>query len=343
MNDLELIKRYGPDAPPGAPEALTGARARLLREVSAPGRPRSRWLRPAAESRPRWRVGVLAMAAIVVGAFLVALPAWQPADQPPGQPADPQADPPREARPQAEVTLVEFRTPEFPLTLRPLPAGLTAPVFSGGNDSLMAVHPSTNGQDDVIVATSSSGGYGSQEQNRMVDIDGRTGSITEYSPPGEPPHITLRWERRPGQWVGLTGNGRFGTEAAVRTLAASLVDESQQIALRIRLAPAGWTIAAFKGETILTLRDGTSNDPERTLSIHQVDAMDPDLFRKVDGARRISFVQINDARGHLIETDRGWYLQAPLPDGTAVNLQAPAFLTREQVIAMGEQVVVTPR
>jgi hypothetical protein len=35
-----------------------------------------------------------------------------------------------------------------------------------------------------------------------------------------------------------------------------------------------------------------------------------------------------------------WFLQAPLPDGSVFNLQAPLVLTRDQVIAIGEQVTV---
>ncbi|HJX44058.1 MAG TPA: hypothetical protein VJ352_10310 [Geodermatophilus sp.] len=39
--------------------------------------------------------------------------------------------------------------------------------------------------------------------------------------------------------------------------------------------------------------------------------------------------------------DRGWYLQAQFPDGTALVVQAPETLAREQV-QIAEQITDTP-
>ncbi len=40
--------------------------------------------------------------------------------------------------------------------------------------------------------------------------------------------------------------------------------------------------------------------------------------------------------------DRGWYLQAQFPDGTAFVEQGPETLAREQVVQIAEQITDTP-
>lgn len=49
---------------------------------------------------------------------------------------------------------------------------------------------------------------------------------------------------------------------------------------------------------------------------------------------------VNGRDGQLVRAEEMWFLQAPLPDGSVFNLQAPLVLTRDQVIAIGEQVTV---
>jgi hypothetical protein len=58
------------------------------------------------------------------------------------------------------------------------------------------------------------------------------------------------------------------------------------------------------------------------------------------GAREVSPVRINGRDGQLVRAEEMWFLQARLPDGSVFNLQAPLVLTRDQVIAIGEQVTV---
>jgi hypothetical protein len=74
--------------------------------------------------------------------------------------------------------------------------------------------------------------------------------------------------------------------------------------------------------------------------VQRVERTDPDLLHNVIGAREVSPVRINGRDGQLVRADEMWFLQAPLPDGSAFNLQAPLVLTRDQVIAIGEQVTV---
>ncbi len=168
-------------------------------------------------------------------------------------------------------------------------------------------------------------------------IAGKPGDLCSWAPTsGAERWVTLSWERGPGQWVEITGNGRYATEESVRALAAIIVDEPQPMPLQLHLAPAGWTLDAFKGDSIITLRNPA--DPRLGLSVQAIPQVDPDVLHNTQGARHASTVQINGQPAQLIRTEDEWFLQAPLPDGTAFNLQAPLLLTQAQIITIGEQV-----
>jgi glycine/D-amino acid oxidase-like deaminating enzyme len=201
----------------------------------------------------------------------------------------------------------------------------------------MAVYLATDGRSDVYLGVSDR--YvpqGSPEETRSVDLNGRRAYLVERTDST----VVLSWQRRDNQWVTLTGNGRFATEAAVLALAAAVVDQPQQVPLQVRLAPAGWRLAAFKDNRILTLHDPAT---KQSLSVNLVDQPTSNLMRQVMDARRVSPVRVNGTASELVETTYGWFLQVPLPGGSAFHLQAPTQLTREQVIAIAEQVSITPR
>ncbi|MEU9505354.1 hypothetical protein AB0D32_03600 [Micromonospora sp. NPDC048170] len=335
MNDLELLREHGPDAPPVSSAALSSARHRLMAEMARAAPVRRRWgWRRASWALHHRRVGLGFAVAVVVaaaaGGSVVLSEHRAPAGRPPG------------------VQLVAFDEPVYPIGIRPRPAGLAAPTFSGGvardeqgNDRpvMTAVFQATDGVSDVYLGVGDR--YVPQdapERVRSVSLQGVPGFVVEHHEQSGT-SVVLSWQRRPGQWVTLTGHGRFGSEAAVRALAATVADDAQPVPLQVRLAPAGWRLAAFKDNKIVTLR---APDSGEELSVILVKAPKRNLMGLVSGAKRVSTVQVNGRESELVQTLNGWFLQVPLPDGTAFHLQAPAMLTGEQVVAVGAQVMVTP-
>ncbi|WP_229403131.1 hypothetical protein [Micromonospora okii] len=248
------------------------------------------------------------------------------------------------------VQLVAFDAPVYPIGLQARPGGLAAPTFSGGvardeqgneRPVMTAVFLATDGVSDVYLAVGDR--YvppDAAERVRPVSVKGDEPGFVVERQAQSGRSVVLSWERRPGQWVTLTGNGRFGSETAVRALASTVVDDSQPVPLQVRLAPVGWQLAAFKDNKTVTLRDPASGEE---LSVNLVEAPAEDPMSLVSGAKRVGTVQVNGRDSDLVQTLDGWFLQVPLPDGTAFHLQAPALLTEEQVAAVAAQVTVAPR
>lgn len=237
------------------------------------------------------------------------------------------------------MTLVAATIPEFPLTLRSRPATLDPPRYSYAPGQFLAVYLSRTATDDVYLFVWDSRPARIATTSRPVTVAGRPAEIYEESDPGGPRRLDMSWERRPGQWVSLTGHGRFADDAALLRLAEHLVDEPQQVPLRVRLAPRGWRLALFKNDTILTLQGDSSDE---TLTVQVVARRDPDLLRNVMGARHERRVTVGGREAHLIRADEIWFLQAEVPGGAVVNLQAPLRLSVDQVVAIAEQISVTP-
>lgn len=333
MNDLELLHDHGPDAPPASSATLSRARQLLVAEMTPVRRRRDgrsailerQWIRP--------RIAA-AVAAVVVaasaGAYAMLSPHHTPADRSTG------------------VRLVAYDAPAYPVGLRPRPSGLGAPAFSGGlvaegpgadRPSMTAVFPATDGVSDVyLVVGDRYIPQGAPEVIRSVSVRGLPGFVVEHREP--PASVVLSWQRKPGQWLTLTGHGRFGTEAAVQALAATVVDDVQPVPLQVRLAPAGWQLAAYKDDRIVTLRDPASGEE---LTVYLVRTNEENLMGAVRKMAGVSTVQVNGRDSDLAQNQGGWCLEAPLPDGSAFHLHAPASLTREQVVAVADQVVVTPK
>ncbi|MEU4789475.1 hypothetical protein AB0F95_07210 [Micromonospora tulbaghiae] len=315
MNEINLLRTHGPDAPEASTETLRLARDRLAGEfTTAPARRTVPPLR-------RRTLLVAAGAAVVAGAG-VGL-AVRPLD-----------------RPVEPLTLVAATTPEFPLTLRSRPATLSPPRYSYAPGQFLAVYLSRSATDDVYLSVWDNRPARIAKTSRPVAVAGRPAEIYEEPNPGGPRRLAMSWERRPGQWVSLTGHGMFADDAALLRLAEHVDDEPQQVPLRVRLAPRGWRVAMFKDDTILTLR---GDSPDETLTVQVVPHRDPDLLRNVMGAREERRVTVGGREAHLIRTDKIWFLQTEVSGGAVVNLQLPLRLSVDQVVAIAEQISVTPR
>lgn len=325
MNEIALLQEHGPDSAPATESVLNSARHRLLTEIAdASGEPRQRWAGLHRQHGFR-RARVLAMTVIAASAlfvFSVVVGGVRSAEQS------------RDRTPTA-VTLVAFQMPVFPLALDPVPAGLTAPFFDL-DGRFLAGYRATDGESGVNLIV-----YDRRpdprETTRPVSVHGQRGELWEDRSQNGPTHVSVMWEWEPGQWAQVTGRGRFSTEAAVLALADTVVERPQEVPLQVRLAPVGWEVFAFKDDRILTLKDENS---DATMNVHLAERPQPDLLGNIMGAQEVSTVQVDGREAHLVRADEIWFLQVPLPDGSVFNLQAPLFMTADQVVAIGEQVTV---
>ena len=194
-------------------------------------------------------------------------------------------------------------------------------------------------------------------EDTAVTVAGRPGRLVVVNPDVEDARTYhLDWERTPGQWVVLTGQGRFADGGALVDLGASLVDSPRSIPVRLHLAPAGYRLDFLEdGGRIVRLADDA--DPARTRGLTVLvplpgeDAVDDPST--VPGAGPVEQVTVQGQPASLVRVDEGasyepapaeggWVLQARFPDGTAFRLEAPGTLTREEVLAIADQVTWTP-
>ncbi|AXO33884.1 hypothetical protein [Micromonospora sp. B006] len=315
MNEINLLRTHGPDAPEASTETLRLARDRLAGEFAAASVRRT--VPPLRRRTLLVAAGAVAVAGAGVGLAV--------------RPLDRSAEP---------LTLVAATIPEFPLTLRSRPVTLSPPRYSYAPGQFLAVYLSRGAADDVYLFVWDSRPARIAKTSRPVAVAGRPAEIYEEPNPGGPRRLDMSWERRPGQWVTLTGHGIFADDAALLRLAEHVVDEPQQVPLRVRLAPRGWRVAMFKDDTILTLQ---GDSPDETLTVQVVPCRDPDLLRNVMGAREERRVTVGGREARLIRAEDFWFLQAEVPGGAVVNLQAPLRLSVDQVVAIAEQISVTPR
>ncbi|WP_104525540.1 hypothetical protein [Blastococcus atacamensis] len=343
MNDLTLLRDAGPEAPTLSPAARSAARAALLAEMSGPVHRPAR--RPSRRIAVRIGVAAATVAAAWTGAVLVAAPDG------PGTPA-------------GSVTLVDFAVPTFPLSLDPAPAGMT-PAFSGDADSAgFAEYESADSDDRFTVGVDDEEPEELDEayehvdvtERAEVDVDGADGRLVRgvrdvYCEDGltvceRQRFAELAWERGDDEWVTMSGEGRYSRTAELVAVAESLVDRPQPATLRMGLAPAGWSVQFFKMGRVLTLVNDAYE--QQTLTVHVPLPEDVVPLEQLPAgieapAGPVVPVTVHGLPARLVPTDHGagmagWYLQAQFADGTTFTVQAPDAFTREQVVALAEQV-----
>jgi hypothetical protein len=350
MNEITLLREAGPDAPALTHDARSAARAALLDAID--GTSRSHRLRMPGR-KIRWRVGtgVVAVAAAWAAAVVIAAP--------------------DELGPLPEsVELVAFEPPAFPLSLEPLPAGWDVSFSADPGGILHAAYGDGTGNaegDGVYLRVSPE----EPEQYDVTDtedvsVDGRDaelvrGDLVMCGGTGTEcveervPYLHLLWERRDAQWVQLEGYGAYDDVDRLLETAENLVDRPQRVPLQLSLAPAGWSVQAYKDDRILSLVD--DEHEQHTLSVHlplpeevvpaeQVrqsiaGPIGPQLDVTVNG-RPAQLVRV---QGDLVIEGRsteGWYLQAQFQDGRTFVVQAPGSFTQDQVLQVAETVTYNP-
>ncbi|GGN37281.1 hypothetical protein FHR83_006435 [Actinoplanes campanulatus] len=321
MNDIELLDAYGPDAAPPSDAVLNAARARLLAENSPQPR---RFL-----SRRVALAGLgLAMAVAVAGVTLPRL----------GYPPDPA--PTATTTAAGPIRLVAARVPEFPYTL----PGLGEASFTANpGDPVIAVYLADDGSDVYLTGTEKDFdkrflGIGEHD----VEVGDRPGRVIEptgSSIDGNGLPRVLVWEHRPGEWLRLTGQGRYGTDEALIELAQRVEDKPQRLRFEVTvgLIPDGWELAAFKDESILMYRDPAR--PEIDFHVQWTPASGL-IFRdeEVQGLQNQTRVTVQGRPADLFQAEEFWMVQARLADRSIVRIQTPRSFTAKQALEIAESV-----
>jgi hypothetical protein len=338
MNEITLLRDAGPEAPPLRPAALQSARAALLDEIAASRTVRGRLL----TRRVALRLGVGVTVAATAWTAAVVIAAPDEVGPPPGS-----------------VTLVAFDPPAFPLALDPVPAGLT-PSFSGDPGNVLhAGYGSADGADRVSLdVTPDEPDLADPSDEQDVTVRGRDAEVvtenvvsgTEDGGSEVHPQVAVLVEWSEDQWVKLTGGGRYDDRDRLLAVARTIVDRPQRVPLQVHLAPAGWSVLAYKDDRILTLvNDAYERQtvdvflPEQAIPAHRLlhELMGPPVAPVVD-------VELNGRPAQLVRitardaADVGWYLQARFADGTTFVVQAPQAFTQEQVLQFAAQVTYGP-
>lgn len=347
MNDLTLLRDAGPGAPPLSLAARSTARATLLDEIAGAGAPTRRRRSPGRTLSLRIGLAAATAAAAWVAAVVVPSPDGAAA---------------------TSVTLVDFTTPTFPLSLDPEPPGMR-PAFSGNAEMAgFAEYDSTDGADRFTI------GVADEEPDRWadsfehvdvteraevtvdgVDADLVRGSRDVFCEDGLTVCRTERfaellWERRDDQWITMSGVGRYSRAVELVAVAASLVDRPQPATLTAELAPAGWSLQFFTMGRVLVLVN--DEHEQQTLTVHvplPEDVLPPEAVATgIEApAGPVLPVTVHGRPAQLVPTDHGpgmegWYLQAQFGDGTTFTVQAPAAFTAQQVVQLAEQVTYHP-
>ena len=356
MNDLQLLRDAGPEAAPLATAARSAARAALLAEIGG----------AAMRTAPRRTVRIGRTAALrTCLAAATAAAAWAGAVAVTGPEA---ADPA-----PGGMTLVAVGEITFPLSLDPVPAGMT-PSFTGsaGDPEAIAGYTSADGTGFSLYLSPTellSADDPNMTDSGTVTVGGAQARWTSGVTPEvctvanvcleDLPFAELIWERAPGQWIRLTGDGAHGDVAALVAVGESLVDRPQPINLQVGLAPAGWSVVDWH-ESSGAIGVASDEDPTRALTVQcmpeapagatemdngtvegrvaAVTPLDPPTKATVGGQP----AQVVRAADYLDADLRFWLVAWELPDGTLCSVQTPEDFTRDDVLAIAEGVTYRP-
>jgi hypothetical protein len=167
----------------------------------------------------------------------------------------------------------------------------------------------------------------------------------------------LFWQRPDGHWAHLFGEGRYSEVQALVSVAESIVDRPQPVPLQVGLAPVGWVVSSYEagGLSLVDAADTTSASDRLSISLLERwrGYTEPDdVLQGMAQGEPVEQVTVNGLPAALVsvpdhfadpdENRRMWNLGAQFADGPLFLFQAPDTLSREDVLAMAEQVTYTP-
>ncbi|MGY1856156.1 hypothetical protein [Modestobacter sp. SYSU DS0290] len=322
---------------------------------------------PRHRRRPRrrtvLRLGTAAVAVAAAWTTAVLVTPADPAPRPGGGTAVPTEG--ATVAPTDGVSLVAAEQIAFPVSLDPVPEGLT-PLFSqwGG------VPPF---EDQPLTYTASyrptgEDGYGHGFTLSLYPEDPReTGAVGEWPVEGarvgtvtvdgaeaqvatDGDSADLLWRRSGGWWVLVRGDGPYGDVDGVVGVAESIVDRPQPLDLQFGLAPAGWTLNSLEESRSIDLSSDV--DPEQRIKLSRYlpgfGLTIDDLLEGMAPAQPVETVTAQGRPARLVLAQPGggalvaWYVAGEFPDGSLFLLVAPDALTRDQVLQIADQVTYTP-
>jgi len=260
--------------------------------------------------------------------------------------------------PAPSVPLVAFAPPTFPFTLAPAPAGLPPSFSADPGDVLHAGYGSPDGDRVSLTVTPEEPELEDTSDEEDVTVRGRDAElVTENVVWGTRdggsevrPQAALVVEWSGDRWLKITGGGRYDDRDRLLAVARTLVERPQRVPLQVHLAPAGWSLLAYKEDRILTLVNDAYE--QQTVNVYLEDQPVPAdrLLHELMGPpiAPVIDVQVNGRPAQLVRLDagtpldNGWFLQAQFADGTTFVVQAPEAFTQEQVLAFAEQVTHNP-
>jgi hypothetical protein len=212
------------------------------------------------------------------------------------------------------IRLVAATIPEFPWSL----PGLGDAVFTANpGGPIIAVYLADDGS-DVYLRAAERPWLGRTVVDESDGVRERT------------------WERAPGQWLKITGQGRFNDDAALAELAGRVIDQPQTLGFEVTagLVPDGWELSGFKDESILTYADPDAPDaPGRQFSVQWTATPDRSpAAGRTEGFERAERVRVAGRDADLIQAREFWLVEAVLPDGSGFRLLTPRAFTRDQVL-----------
>ncbi|MGY2074843.1 hypothetical protein [Blastococcus sp. SYSU DS0828] len=161
----------------------------------------------------------------------------------------------------------------------------------------------------------------------------------------------LIWERRDGHWVWIRGEEEYADTSAVVAVAEALIDRPVPVDLQVGLAPAGWSVTSYADDEYVAVVSDENPDQRVTVALQETwRGYTPDnMLDYVDGLGPVTEVTVDGRPAQLAlvedswsETHKQWWLAGQFADGTLFFLNAPREFTRDDVLAMAEQITYTP-
>ena len=329
MNDLALLKAHGPAATPLHDDVLLRARMTLLDEVEQATGPRTSPTRGESNGhvgsiRRRFAIGLVAASAAGV---LVAAPSLLGLEN------------------AGAIALAPVDPVSFPLTPSDVPAGLGEPIFEM-DSNFMSARYGARSPDGLTVTTNvdSEDFWTIPDDTESVDISGHDGTLFHGvafdGTTIATPTISVVWRDDNGEWTRVTGQGTYAEAGRVEAFAESLLDRPQPVDLSLSVAPAGWSLTAYKEDRILML--SPDNGPsEDDLTVALVDKLPEDFAHAYD-VDQVTTARVH-ARDALVgKNSEAWILLAQVADGQAYLVSAPGTFSREQVVEVANGVSYAP-
>ncbi len=317
MNDLDMLNRLGPKPTAPSAAAMGAARARLDAATAQA---------PVAERRSRRLPLLSAAAAAAIG--LAVAPALVGSD--------------------GSIALAAVDPMTFPLTSTAIPRDLGDPVFERDSNFTAARYgPALNGV-TIVTDVDDKDHWSIPDSASTVEVDGHQGTVfgrTVFNgTPDSAPSVTIIWQTDDRDWTAVTGSGDYADDQRVEAIAESLQEEPQPVDLALSVAPSGWSVLSYKEDRILTL--GSSDEAGGSyLTVALVQRVSANLAEY--GAQDVETLRINGAPAQLGRQaadagDPTWILEAQASSEQPFSVQAPAVLTRDQVIQIAEGVTYQP-